>query len=349
MKKNWKQVCLGDVCKKESSNIAQKDLNNVEGPYPIFGASGLIKNINFYRQNNEYISIVKDGAGIGRAMLLPAKSSVIGTMQYIIPNDMVNVRYLYHGIISMNLSKYFTGATIPHIYFKDYQKEKLPLPSISEQIAIAYILDKIIELIVQRHNQLKNIELLVKSQFIEMFGDPVTNPMGWKRIKIVDVAKVSCGYAFKSTEFVNSGVAIVRISDIINCRIELQNTVKFRSSFVIEHPEFSIHKNDILMAMSGTVGKPGLFDLDDPAVLNQRVACIKALSDVCASQFLFALIKSDYFQNEVQELSAGCAQPNISAKQIENISFPIPPLPFQNHFADFVRQADKSKFVLQIQ
>lgn len=80
-----KKVTLGDVCNKAGSNIAQKDLQGNEGKYPIYGAGGLIKKVDFYQQELPYIAVVKDGAGIGRTMLLPGHSSVIGTVQYILP------------------------------------------------------------------------------------------------------------------------------------------------------------------------------------------------------------------------------------------------------------------------
>lgn len=123
---------LGDVCKKATSNLAQKDLDGRSGEYPVYGASGFITNVDFYQQENPYIAVVKDGAGVGRVMKLPAKSSVIGTMQYIIPNGDIDISYLAYAMEHMNLSKYYTGATIPHIYFKDYQKEELPLPNLAE-------------------------------------------------------------------------------------------------------------------------------------------------------------------------------------------------------------------------
>ena len=139
-----KYVTLGEVCSKGSSNIAQKDIEHNNGSYGIYGASGYIKDVDFYHQDKPYIAVVKDGAGIGRTMLLPAKTSVIGTMQYLIPNDLVSVNYLYYAVTYMNLAKYFTGATIPHIYFKDYQKERLLLPAITEQQRIADNLSKIV-------------------------------------------------------------------------------------------------------------------------------------------------------------------------------------------------------------
>lgn len=159
-----KYVTLGEVCSKGSSNIAQKDIEQNNGSYGIYGASGYIKDVDFYHQDKPYIAVVKDGAGIGRTMLLPEKTSVIGTMQYLIPNDDVCVEYLYYAVTYMNLAKFFSGATIPHIYFKDYQKEKLPLLTIEEQRKIADNLRKIDRLIELCSGILQKLDVLVKSK-----------------------------------------------------------------------------------------------------------------------------------------------------------------------------------------
>ena len=199
-------VRLGDVCKKASSNIAQKDLEGHSGKYPIYGASGLIKHVDFYQQEQPYIAVVKDGAGIGRVMKLPAKSSVIGTMQYIIPNDIVDISYLAYAMEYMNLSKYFSGATIPHIYFKDYQKETLPLPSLDEQRRIATTLDKVSDLISKRRQQLDKLDELVKARFVEMFGDPVSNSKGLPTERGIDFFKLSNGRFVPEDKRFESGI-----------------------------------------------------------------------------------------------------------------------------------------------
>ena len=157
-------VELKDLCKKASSNIAQKDLDGHTGEYPIYGASGLIGYVDFYKQEKPYIAVVKDGAGIGRIMNLPAKSSVIGTMQYILPNDDVDVQYLSFAMENMNLAKYFSGATIPHIYFKDYCTEKLPTHSEKEQKQISAVLSKVTELISLRKQQLGKLLFAQRNQ-----------------------------------------------------------------------------------------------------------------------------------------------------------------------------------------
>ena len=157
-------VYLGDVCEKDSSSVAQKDLENNDGEYNIYGASGLIKKVNFYHQKAPYIAVVKDGAGVGRTMLLPAYSSVIGTMQYILPNEKVDIDYLYYAVSHMNLSKYYMGAAIPHIYFKDYKMEKIPLPDLSTLRRIANILHSIDTVMQLYKDQLDLLDTIDKSR-----------------------------------------------------------------------------------------------------------------------------------------------------------------------------------------
>ena len=79
------RVKLEDVCERGTSNLKMSDVTDLSGNYPIYGAAGYIGNVDFYHQINPYVAIVKDGAGIGRAMLCPAQSSIIGTMQYLMP------------------------------------------------------------------------------------------------------------------------------------------------------------------------------------------------------------------------------------------------------------------------
>jgi type I restriction enzyme S subunit len=91
MKQGWEIKTVGDVCDKASSNVSQNQLDNEIGEYPIFGASGLIKNVSFYHQKNPYLSIVKDGSGFGRVTKMDAYTSVIGTLQYILPKENVDL------------------------------------------------------------------------------------------------------------------------------------------------------------------------------------------------------------------------------------------------------------------
>lgn len=162
---------LEDVCERGSSSLKQSDILGMTGDYPIYGASGYIGNVDFYHQEKPYVAIVKDGAGIGRTTFHTAKSSVIGTMQYLLPKDNVLPKYLYYVVGHMHLEKYFSGATIPHIYFKDYKSEEFNYDSLDKQKNIVEILGRCEKVISARKRELELLDSLIKARFVEMFGD----------------------------------------------------------------------------------------------------------------------------------------------------------------------------------
>ena len=100
------RVKLADVCERGSSQISSKQIFQVKVEIIlVYGASGYIGNVDFYQQKKPYVAVVKDGAGIGRAMLLPAESSVIGTMQYLLPKSVVLPEYLFYVVKHMHLEE----------------------------------------------------------------------------------------------------------------------------------------------------------------------------------------------------------------------------------------------------
>jgi len=133
----WSQKKLGAISKKKSSNISANKIENNYGEYVLYGASGVLKNVDFYEEENNYISIVKDGAGVGRLFYCESKSSVLGTMDIIKPQPNINTYFLFCLLSTFNFIKYVTGSTIPHIYFKDYKNETCFVPCIKEQNKIA--------------------------------------------------------------------------------------------------------------------------------------------------------------------------------------------------------------------
>ena len=83
----WEEKTLEDILEKGSSNLSANKLENCDGEYPVYGASGLLKKINFYQQEKEYLAIIKDGAGVGRVYHYEPKSSILGTLQYLFPKE----------------------------------------------------------------------------------------------------------------------------------------------------------------------------------------------------------------------------------------------------------------------
>lgn len=136
----WQEKSLSEVTKKKASPISANKIEQNFGNYKIYGASGIIKTIDFFTEENPYVSVVKDGAGVGRAFLCEGKTSVLGTMEMIIPTTSIHVKYLYEVISRINFREYVTGSTIPHVYYKDYSLEVIALPCFEEQKKIASFL-----------------------------------------------------------------------------------------------------------------------------------------------------------------------------------------------------------------
>ena len=341
-----KRLTLGDVCKKASSNIAQKDLQDKIGAYPIYGASGLIKQVDFYQQDKEYIAVVKDGAGIGRTMLLPAYSSVIGTMQYLLPKEgiPIDIKYLFYAVEHMNLAKYFSGATIPHIYFKDYQKEPINIPDIDTQRKISRIFDKIDALIISRKEQRTRLDQIVKSRFIELFGDTPDN----EKQTMADICKIITDGTHQPPKFTSTGVPFLFVSNIVTNEIHYD-----AEKFISEETYAELTKRtpiaigDILLSTVGSYGHPAIVKSDKPFCFQRHIAYLKPNADMVNSEYLRSAILSADVQRQIDERVKGIAQKTLNISEIRKLRLPVPPVDQQEQFAVFVAQTDKSKLAIQ--
>lgn len=351
-----KRLTLGDVCKKASSNIAQKDLQDKKGAYPIYGASGLIKQVDFYQQDKEYIAVVKDGAGIGRTMLLPAYSSVIGTMQYLLPKEgiPIDIKYLFYAVEHMNLAKYFSGATIPHIYFKDYQKEPINIPDIDTQRKISRIFDKIDALVTSRKEQRTKLDQIVMSRFIEMFGDPITNEMGWEKVQLSTcIESIDNGKSLVCDTSARQGnwPAVLKLSAATYgfYRPEENKAMLDENQFV---EDAAVRAGDLLFTRKNTPELVGMcaYVYDTPSRLMMPDLIFRLnTTNRCNKVFLWKLINHNLFRDCIRAISTGSAKSmsNISKERLLNLEIILPPAELQEQFAVFVAQIDKSKLAIQ--
>ena len=341
---------LCDLCTKGTSNVAQKDLASRNGCYPIYGASGFIKYVDFYQQENPYVAVVKDGAGVGRVMCLPGKSSVIGTMQYIIPNDGVDVSYLAYALEHMNLAKYYTGATIPHIYFKDYCNEVLPAYTQKEQQDIAVSLGKVSELIALRKEQHTKLDQLVKSRFIELFGDPATNPKGWKTKPLLDMGYCKNGMNFHTGD---SGIEMhcLGVGDFKDLSI-IDGTDRLRVISLNEAPpeESMLRDGDIVFVRSNgnkeLVGRClVVYPHDTPTTYSGFCIRYRLTSTKVNTAYLLRVLKTDSIRKKMAGRGANIQ--NLNQQILATLDIPLPPIEQQEQFASFVEQTDKSKLAIQ--
>lgn len=342
-----KRLTLGDVCKKASSNIAQKDLQDKMGVYPIYGASGLIKQVDFYQQDKEYIAVVKDGAGIGRTMLLPAYSSVIGTMQYLLPKEgiPIDIKYLFYAVEHMNLAKYFSGATIPHIYFKDYQKEPINIPDIDTQRKISRIFDKIDTLVTSRKEQRTKLDQIVMSRFIEMFGDPVENPHGFRKVALSELAEIKIGpfgSLLHKEDYIEGGHPLLNPSHIVDGKVAPDSKLTISDKKYDELEAYHLHIGDVVMGRRGEMGRCAVVP-SEGFLCGTGSLLIRTKGEVTAD-YIQKIISFPSFRKTIEDMAVGQTMLNLNVPIVSKFQIIKPPIEVQKNYYKFVAQTDKSKY-----
>ena len=344
---------LEDVCVRGSSNLKQSDVIDKTGEYPIYGAAGYIGNVDFYHQDQPYVAVVKDGAGIGRTSLYPAESSVIGTMQYLLPKENVLPEYLCYVVKYMHLEKYFTGATIPHIYFKDYKKEEFNLDTLDRQKEIVNILGRIECVISSRQQELQKLDELIKARFVEMFGSIHDGKFEMKTLPEIvrndknSIKRGPFGGALKKDDFVDEGYLVYEQ------RHAIHNDFDYAKYYITQEKYedmigFKVVPGDLIISCSGvTLGR--IAEVPNGAkagIINQALLKLSLNQELMMNTFFIQQFRGEEIQEILFGFSRGSGIPNMpSMSEVKAVKFVCPPLGMQKQYCDFVHQVDKSKVI----
>lgn len=254
--------------------------------------------------------------------------------------------YLKSDIASMYINAYATGSVRDILKLTDLCKIPILLRPLDEQRKIAAVLDKISDLTDKRRRQLDKLDELVKSRFVEMFGDLIINNYCWHfqpLSKICDVRDgthdspqyVEVGYPLLTSKNFSSGII-----DFTECNFiapEDFDTINKRSK---------VDCGDIVMPMIGTIGHAVIVDTDTPFAI-KNVALIKFNGCVFSNIFIRTILESDYFNYVVNLSSRGATQKFIALSDIRQLPIPVVPIELQNQFADFVKAVEKSKSTIR--
>ena len=295
------------------------------------------------------MAIVKDGAGIGRTVLLPAKSSVIGTMQYLLPKKNVLPEYLCYVVRYMHLEKYFSGATIPHIYFRDYKSEEFNLVPVDYQKEIVATLGKIEAIVAAHQQQLQTLDELVKARFVELFGVYPLNPKGWETATIRDIV-TDVRYGSSRPAVDGGKYPYLRMNNITyGGELDLTDTKR------IDIPDneldkCTVRRGDVLFNRTNSkelVGKTCVYNRDEMMVLAGFVIRVRVTERILP-EFLSAFLNTDFSKRMLLGMcKAAIGQANINAQEMQDIGIYLPPTELQRQFVQFKEQTDKSKVVVQ--
>ena len=346
------RVKLEDVCERGTSNLRQSDVEGKTGEYPIYGAAGYIGNIDFFHQDKAYVAVVKDGAGIGRTTLLPAKSSVIGTMQYLLPKDNVLPEYLCYVVRHMHLEKYFSGATIPHIYFRDYKNEEFNLESLEKQAEIIDILSRTEKVIASRQLELNALDDLIKARFVEMFGDPKLNPHGYPVHQLSDhIQFLTSGSRGWAQYCVDGGEEwFITIKNVKDCHISTVDMQAINAPDNAEAKRTRVQEGDLLISITADLGRTGVVTqeiAEHGAYINQHLTCIRLDREVLEPLYVAYFMESAAGKEQFTSKNQSAVKAGLNFNSINTLQLLVPPIEIQQQFLHFVSQVDKSKVAVQ--
>ena len=300
------------------------------------------------------ILIVKDGATTGKVAYVnedfPLEKACINEHVFLVrPKKEINPKYLFYYFFSnigqREILKDFRGATVGGIS-KEFIDIDMYIPKVDEQIQIIKILDKAKSLIDKRKEQIKTLDELVKSKFIEMFGSPATNPKGWKVTTIGNIT-TDVRYGTSKPAVEGGKYPYLRMNNITyNGYLDLDN-LKYIDIEDDELEKCIVRKGDVLFNRTNSaelIGKTCVFDLEEPMIIAGYIIRVRLINEVLPI-YISMFLNSDFGKELLKGMAKGAVnQANINAQELKSIKIAIPPIEFQNQFADFVKQVDKLKF-----
>lgn len=324
-----KEIALKEICKKGSSNLKQKELLD-KGTYPVYGASGISGYLETYHQDEQYIGIVKDGSGIGRVDFYPPKTSLIGTMQYILPKKGYDIRYIGYCLQSLDLSSYKQGAAIPHIYFRDYGERIVRVTEdLSEQQKIVSRLDSAFAHIdALKANAKKQLDD-AKALFQKALEKAMEPKEGWEEKKLGEIALVRIGpfgSLLHKKDYISGGVPLVNPIHMIEGKILANNDYTISYEKAKELSNYLLKINDIVFARRGEIGRCALVSKKDEGYLCGTGSLFVRFVSPVDVAFMLMLFKSENSKSYMEDNATGATMLNINAGIVEKMPLKIPPL-----------------------
>jgi len=298
--------------------------------------------------------LVSIAGSIGRSAVVPENAPELNCNQAVAivrtKNDVLQP-YLRHWLESFDAQSQMRGSTvtgtISNLSLTQLGSLKVPLPPIAQQKRIAAILDRAEELRGLRRQALGALDAIAQSIFLEMFGDPVTNPKDWTTGGLLDIADFQTGYPFTSADYTTTGeiIKLCRGANVLPNRIDWNDLVSWSKSRIDAVSEFALQADDVVIAMDRPWISEGfkiaqIQQADLPALLVQRVARLRGKNSY-SNAFIFQLLKHPIFTRHCKPTETTI--PHISPKDIRTFSFPIPPRSFQQEFARRVEAIEQLK------
>ena len=353
---SWKKVRLGDYIheyskrNKDNANIPVYSVTNING----FCTEYFSKEVA--SKDKTTYKIVKKGffaynpsrINVGSVDWLRDMDRVIVSPLYNVffVDSALDQQYLYYYLKCpvglFYIKELASGSVRDNLKFSILSDFIIPFPDSTIQKNIAATLDRIVQIINICNTILDKIDLLVKSRFVEMFGDLHINSKGWEYAKFTDIADIDGTMTTDFEKYANYphiGIDSIQknTGDLIGYRtVSEDNVVSGKYLFSPKHIIYSKIRPNLNKVALPTFN--GVCSADAYPIL--------PIDGKCNRTFLAYVMRSDYFLNYILQFCMRTNLPKVNRKELSGFVTPLPSLNLQNQFADFVTQIDKSKYCL---
>ena len=254
-----------------------------------------------------------------------------------------NYRYLYYALKSVKIPN--TGY---NRHFKWLKEAKIYYPNSEEQSKIVLILDEISSVIEHRQRQLQKLDELVKARFIELFGDPISNPHGFDKVDLSELADIKIGpfgSLLHKEDYIEGGYALLNPSHIIDGKIAPDSKLTVSREKYEELSAYRLKAGDVVMGRRGEMGRCAVVPCDG-YLCGTGSLLIRTKGDVTAD-YIQKIISFPSFKKAIEDMAVGQTMPNLNVPIVSRFQIIKPPIEVQHSYYAFVEQTDKSKVAVQ--
>lgn len=333
----------------------QKAVENPEGKYPIYGSGGVMGYADDYICDGQTVVVGRKGS-INNPLYVEEPFWNVDTAFGLCANKEVLLpRYLYYFCMKFDFERLNKAVTIPSLTKSDLLKIEIDLPDLAEQQNVVDKLLKIEKIIGSRKKELQALDELIKARFVELFGDPVANPMHWPVKKLKDLSvQINSGNTPKggSEIYVEEGITFFRSQNVWKDRLEMDDIAYIDAETHESMKRSSLKHGDILMTKTGRIntensslGRAALYmGEDDMANVNGHVYFIR-LKPGINNKFVLRILVSPEYRDLIRSVCVGgIDKRQLNKEHIEDFPIICPPTDMVDSFIAFVEQVDKSKF-----
>ena len=289
--------------------------------------------------------IIPTRMALGKAAINSIDLAINQDLRALIPKKPVDTTYLLHSMLGLAdiIERNGSGATVKGITQAKLAKLQIPLPPLAEQKRIAAILDAADGLRAKRRESLAQLDTLLQSTFLDMFGDPVTNPKGWKIISVGDeIEFLTSGSRGWAQYYADSGAIFIRIQNLKNGRLDLSDIAYVDPPESAEARRTKVVPGDVLLSITADLGRTAVVPEGiGTAHINQHLAILrfKDLNPV----FVSYQLASNGGQSQFARLNREGVKAGLNFNDVKSVQLTKPPLDLQHRFATIVESIEQQK------